>query len=280
MGNAAKAMASGMCRAEGPRLLTSERLTWVIILSGSRAVQLQALRSVPLHLEAGTDIRRSLERLAVELNASGFVLGVVGNLSQAAFQCPGQARPTVLEGDLEIITLQGTISPQGVHLHLSFSDGACQVWGGHLEPGTLVQKGADLLVGLLEADGGGSEGPSVHSSPRQTDRLHPTDVASTTVMEQPVLQEPEPAPAPAGVRGGQAATATNEPRVDIAVLAGCPYCARALRMLRTLGIPYRVVPPSGGGSLPQVHIDGVAIGGYDALAELHGRGSLEALRRG
>ena len=280
MGNAAKAMAPGMRRAEGPRLLTSERLTWGIILSGSRAVQLQALRSVPLHLEAGSDIRRSLERLAVQLNASGFVLGVVGNLSQAAFQCPGQATPTVLEGDLEIITLQGTISPQGVHLHLSFSDGACQVWGGHLEPGTLVQKGADLLVGLLEADGGSSEGPSVHSSPRQADRLHPTDVAITTVMEQPVLQEPEPAQAPAGVRGGQAATATNEPRVDIAVLAGCPYCARALRMLRTLGIPYRVVPPSGSGSLPQVHIDGVAIGGYDALAELHGRGSLEALRRG
>ena len=67
MGNAAKAMTPGMRRAEGPRLLTSERLTWGIILSGSRAVQLQALRSVPLHLEAGRDIRRSLERLAVEL---------------------------------------------------------------------------------------------------------------------------------------------------------------------------------------------------------------------
>jgi len=219
-------------------------------------VQLQALRSVPLHLGAGSDIRRSLEALAVELNASGFVLGVVGNLSQAVFQCPGQAGPTILEGDLEIITLQGTISPQGVHLHLSFSDGACQVWGGHLEPGTLVQKGADLLVGLLEAGGG------------------------TTVPQEPVLQAAEPNRALAGVSGGQAAPATSEPRVEIAVLAGCPYCARALRMLRTLGIAYRVVPPSGGGSLPQVHIDGVAIGGYDALADLHGRGELEALRRG
>ena len=243
-------------------------------------MQIQALRSVPLHLGAGSDIRLSLEALAVELNASGFVLGVVGNLSQAAFQCPGQSGPTILEGDLEIITLQGTVSPQGVHLHLSFSDGSCQVWGGHLEPGTLVQKGADLLVGLLEAGGERSEAQSVHSSPRQAGRLHPAAAASTTVMQQPVLQEPELARASAGVRGGQAATATSEPRVEIAVLAGCPYCARALRMLRTLGIAYRVVPPSGGGSLPQVHIDGVAIGGYDALAELHGRGSLEALRRG
>jgi predicted DNA-binding protein with PD1-like motif/glutaredoxin len=238
-------------------------------------VQLQALRSVPLHLGAGSDIRRSLERLAVELNASGFVLGVVGNLSQASFQCPGQAGPTILEGDLEIITLQGTISPHGVHLHLSFSDGACQVWGGHLEPGTLVQKGADLLVGLLEAGGGTSEAPFGHPSPRQADRLHPAVTTANTV-----LQTPDATAALAGVSAGQAATASSEPRVEIAVLAGCPYSARALRMLRTLGIAYRVVPPSGGGSLPQVHIDGVAIGGYDALADLHGRGELEALRRG
>jgi predicted DNA-binding protein with PD1-like motif/glutaredoxin len=242
-------------------------------------VQLQALRSVPLHLGAGSDIRLSLEALAVELNASGFVLGVVGNLSQAAFQCPGQSGPTILEGDLEIITLQGTVSPQGVHLHLSFSDGSCQVWGGHLEPGTLVQKGADLLVGLLEAGGGSSEAPSIESSPRQADRRH-LAAAITTELPQPVRQEPEPARAPAGFRGDQIAPTTSEPRVEIAVLAGCPYCARALRMLRTLGIAYRVVPPSGGGSLPQVQIDGVAIGGYDALAELHGRGALEALRRG
>jgi glutaredoxin-related protein len=235
-------------------------------------VQLQALRSVPLHLGAGSDIRRSLESLAVELNASGFVLGVVGNLSQASFQCPGQAGPTILEGDLEIITLQGTISPQGVHLHLSFSDGACQVWGGHLEPGTLVQKGADLLVGLLEG-GGGNDAPSAGSSPGLPAQTNPAGAV-------PSLQEAAPVSANTAGSGGQAAPANGDSRVEIAVLAGCPYCARALRMLRTLGIAYRVVAPSGGGSLPQVRIDGVAIGGYDALAELHGRGDLEALRRG
>ena len=243
-------------------------------------VQLQALRSVQLHLGAGSDIRLSLEALAKELNASGFVLGVVGNLSQAAFQCPGQAGPTILEGDLEIITLQGTVSPEGVHLHLSFSDGSCQVWGGHLEPGTLVQKGADLLVGLLEEGGGSSEVPFLHTSPRQADRLHPAGAAATTLLPATVLQEPEPARALAAFRRSPVDPEHAVPRVEIALLAGCPYCARALRMLRTLGIAYRVVPPSGGGSLPQVSIDGVAIGGYDALAERHGRGELEALRQG
>jgi glutaredoxin len=172
------------------------------------------------------------------------VLGVVGNLSQAAFQCPGQAAPTLLQGDLEIITLNGTLSPQGVHLHLSLSDGSCQVWGGHLEHGTLVLKGADLLVGLL------------------------------TSQETP-----------------EAPVAAPEPLVEIAVLPGCPFSARAMRMLRTLGIPHQVLEVSseeqrreleqlsGQRNLPQVFIDGQSIGGYADLADLQARGHLEPLRR-
>ena len=69
-----------------------------------------------------------------------------------------------------------------------------------------------------------------------------------------------------------------EPRVEIATLPGCPFSRRALRMLRTLGIPFREIQPNAEGSVPQLFIDGVAIGGYDALAELHSRGELEALR--
>ena len=104
------------------------------------------MRPLPLKLAPGSDLRLSLEDLARREGIHGFVLGVVGNLTRAAFQCPGQSEPTVLEGDLEVITLNGTLSPDSVHLHLSLSDGACQVWGGHLEPGTIVQKGADVLV--------------------------------------------------------------------------------------------------------------------------------------
>ena len=194
------------------------------------------MRAVPLHLEAGSDVRRSLEQLALEHNAGGFVLSVVGNLSQAAFACPGKSAPTVLAGELEIITLQGTISPDGVHLHLSFSDASCQVWGGHLEHGTLVLRGADLLVGLL------STGTS-------------------------------PAPSAAMVR-----SVSSEPRVEIAGRPECPISRRALRMLRTLGIAFVEIEPDETGPVPQLFIDGVAIGGYNELAELHSRGELDALR--
>jgi predicted DNA-binding protein with PD1-like motif/glutaredoxin len=201
------------------------------------------MRSLPLHLEPGSDLRQALEQLAVEENASGFVLGVVGNLAQAAFQCPGRIAPTVLRGELEIITLQGTLSPQGVHLHLSLSDGDCRVWGGHLEPGSRVLKGADLLVGLLDT-------PAPAQAPAQASR--------------PVATE----------------SSACEPRVTIAVRSGCPFSRRALRMLRTLGIPHRLIEPSAEGPVPQVFIDGELIGGYTELAERQGRGELEALRQG
>jgi predicted DNA-binding protein with PD1-like motif/glutaredoxin len=106
------------------------------------------METLPLQLDPGQDLHSALSELAAQQQLSGFVLGVVGNLSQATFSCPGQQQPTQMRGELEVITLNGTFSPNGVHLHLSLSDGACQVWGGHLEPGTIVLKGAQLLLGL------------------------------------------------------------------------------------------------------------------------------------
>ena len=200
------------------------------------------MRPLPLKLAPGSDLRLSLEDLARREGIQGFVLSVVGNLTRAAFQCPGQSEPTVLEGDLEVITLNGTLNPDSVHLHLSLSDGACQVWGGHLEPGTIVQKGADLLIGVLEQN--------------------------------------KPA----------AVTTATAPRLEIAVLPECPWCSRALRLLRTLDLPHtvtivnddttftRVQSRSGMGTFPQVFVDGTVIGGYDDLTTLHAAGDLEALR--
>jgi glutaredoxin len=77
----------------------------------------------------------------------------------------------VLRGDLELITLQGTLGPGGIHLHLCVSDGTCQVWGGHLEPGTLVQKGVDLLVGLVGAVAPSQTAPQPLATPEPASRV-------------------------------------------------------------------------------------------------------------
>ena len=108
------------------------------------------MKTLPLHLDPGTDIKHELTELARANKLSGYILGVVGNVSKASFQCPGKEGPNTLEGNLEIISLNGTISPSGVHLHLSISDGSCSVFGGHLEDETIVLKGVDILICSLD----------------------------------------------------------------------------------------------------------------------------------
>lgn len=263
------------------------------------------METLALHLEPGSDVRRSLEALASQEGGQGFVLSVVGNLSQAVFQCPGKAEPTRLRGELEIITLAGTLSPSGVHLHLSFSDGDCRVWGGHLEPGTLVLRGVDLLVGFLPGANAVPEppaaaapllttAPAANAATSSVQRVAPASPYAayaagrqprpvSPTASSPIAAAPLPPPAVAEAQG---------PRVEIAVLNGCPWCARALRLLRTLSIPHRVIvvdsdavsaeiqQRSGSTTLPQVFVDGEPIGGYDALVESHARHELEPLRLG
>ncbi len=201
------------------------------------------MQSLPIKLVPGSDLRESIQKVGRDQDKSGFVLGVVGNLSKASFQCPGRSAPTVLEGNLEIITLNGTFTPENVHLHLSLSDADCQVWGGHLEPGTFVLKGAEVLVGLLEHE--------------KFDLIHHSETSEI-----------------------------KKARLEIAVMPGCPWSARALRMLRSLDVPHDIQTidndeaflllknRSGLSTFPQIFIDGSLLGGYESLADFHSTGKL------
>ena len=103
-------------------------------------------------LESGRDLLISLQEMAKKENKAGYILSVVGNLSMARIQCPGKKQSTLIKNTLEIISLNGTINPYKCHLHLSFSDGNCNVWAGHLEEGTIILKTAEMLVGFIDED--------------------------------------------------------------------------------------------------------------------------------
>ena len=196
------------------------------------------METLPLQLEPGQDLHSTLAELAAQQQLSGFVLGVVGNLSQACFRCPGQQQPTLMQGELEVITLNGTFSPSGVHLHLSLSDGACQVWGGHLEPGTVVLKGAQLLLGLS----GLPVAPTSQKPFQET--VHDSERVELAVLPG----------CPWSLRARQLLE-----RLTIA------------HRLETVETDERFEfwrQRSGMKTFPQVFIDGKLVGGYDDLAEL------------
>jgi len=108
------------------------------------------MTELPLRLLPGNDLRGRLESVLTEQGVeAGFVLAGIGSLSVARLRLAGAEGATVLEGDIELLGLAGSLSVDGVHLHASVADAAGRVWGGHVLPGCVVRTTAELLLTLL-----------------------------------------------------------------------------------------------------------------------------------
>ena len=116
------------------------------------------MRAFAVRLTPGTDLKAELVRLT-EARAlrAGFILTCVGSLATARLRMPGAAGAAevyrTFDEPMEIVSLTGTLSPDGPHIHISLSraDGACL--GGHLATGCLIHTTAEPVIGeLLDAD--------------------------------------------------------------------------------------------------------------------------------
>ena len=104
------------------------------------------MQSHSLKLSPESDLIKSIKEYSFANNLYGYVPGVVGNLRTVCIQCPGNQEINKFEGNLEIVSLNGHFNKGQVHLHLSFADEGCNVFGGHLEEGCIVKKGTDILL--------------------------------------------------------------------------------------------------------------------------------------
>jgi predicted DNA-binding protein with PD1-like motif len=103
--------------------------------------------ALPLRLHPGDDLRGGLETV---IRAAGweaaFVIAGIGSLLDARLRLAGATETATWSGDSEILSLSGSLSPDGAHLHaaLSLPDG--RVVGGHVVLGCRVRTTAELLV--------------------------------------------------------------------------------------------------------------------------------------
>jgi predicted DNA-binding protein with PD1-like motif len=105
---------------------------------------------LPLRIAPGIDLRAALESLLAEHGVhAGYVVQGMGSLCTAMIRFAGADGLTQLRGDLELLSLAGSLSPDGVHLHLSVADPQGRVTGGHMGPGCIVRTTAEVLVALL-----------------------------------------------------------------------------------------------------------------------------------
>ena len=103
-----------------------------------------------LRLSPGDDLKASLQKFtATQAIAAGCILTTVGSLQQASLRFAGQDEATTLSGRFEIISLVGTLSQTGLHLHLAIADKHGHTLGGHVMPGCLIYTTAEIVVGAL-----------------------------------------------------------------------------------------------------------------------------------
>jgi predicted DNA-binding protein with PD1-like motif len=94
------------------------------------------MQAHPLRLSPGDDLRVALEDVLRQLKLrAAFVIQGIGSLSVAQLRFAGDEDPTELRDDLEILTLAGSISSDGAHLHMSVADPRGRVFGGHVARG-------------------------------------------------------------------------------------------------------------------------------------------------
>lgn len=108
----------------------------------------KSARTFAVRLKPGQDLREELEKITRASNIrAGFILTAVGSLKRAALRLADRTETSTFEQKFEIVSLVGTLSTDGVHLHISLSDQDGKTIGGHLVGGCIIYTTAEIIIG-------------------------------------------------------------------------------------------------------------------------------------
>ena len=108
------------------------------------------MHTLPLRLLPASDLRRGIEQAVGALpEQCGFVLSGIGSLGQANLRFAAAESSSLFVEPLEVLSLAGSVTPEGAHLHASVSTASGRVLGGHLGYGCLVRTTAEVLIAVL-----------------------------------------------------------------------------------------------------------------------------------
>ena len=109
------------------------------------------MRTHAFRLKPGQDLFDSIQQFAaVHVIRAGGVLCAVGSLVYATLRLADRDSFDEYIGPLEIVSLTGTVSIHGSHLHMSMSDGKGKALGGHLVSGCKIHTTAEIVIADFE----------------------------------------------------------------------------------------------------------------------------------
>ena len=109
------------------------------------------MQNYTFRLKPGQDLFESIEAFAMEKQVkAGCILSGVGSLTHATLRLADRAFTSNYEGHFEIVSITGTVSIYGSHLHISISDGDGKTIGGHLGSGCRIYTTAEIVIAVFK----------------------------------------------------------------------------------------------------------------------------------
>ena len=101
-----------------------------------------------LRLKPGEDLKQSLQTFVNESNIqAGWMITCVGSLTHYHIRFANQPNGNSAAGYFEMISLTGTLSVNGSHLHICIADSEGKAIGGHLLDGCIIYTTAEIVIG-------------------------------------------------------------------------------------------------------------------------------------
>jgi predicted DNA-binding protein with PD1-like motif len=106
-----------------------------------------AQRVHAFRLKPGDDLLSEIQRHVDEAQIeAGWIATCVGSLTDWTLRFADQSAGASGTGRFEILSLSGTVSKHGSHLHLAIADAAGNTIGGHLLRGCRVYTTAEIVI--------------------------------------------------------------------------------------------------------------------------------------
>ena len=109
------------------------------------------MKTHTFRLKPQQDLFDSIEDFAKQNNIeAGCVLSSVGSLTHATLRLANREYYNEYDGHFEIVSMTGTVSIHGSHIHIAISDGDGITIGGHLVSGCKIYTTAEIVLLELE----------------------------------------------------------------------------------------------------------------------------------
>jgi predicted DNA-binding protein with PD1-like motif len=122
-------------------------LTSIILFSCQQKTAMQNITTYAFRLKPGQDLKTEIQKLVNEKQIkAGWISTCVGSLTKYTIRFANQPDGSSDSGHFEIVSLTGTVSVNGSHLHISISDSTGKTIGGHLMDGCTIYTTAEIVI--------------------------------------------------------------------------------------------------------------------------------------